>query len=210
MGISEVIKLIPPEIIKYMLLKPDLEENVDINPTSEKLLRVIEDFEGAARLDVSKEDISRSDRKRGIAFSLSTEKENWKAPFLDMILYYQLYHDWDKVKELTGDAEGVEYMKPHLEEWLEREYLPDDYRFKYQPTKEPGENVKGFVSSLKDDMEALDIHNAVFEYAKANDMPPKELFAELYNALIGKDRGPRMGKMLHAIGISKVKEDLGI
>jgi lysyl-tRNA synthetase class 1 len=59
-------------------------------------------------------------------------------------------------------------------------------------------------------MDALEIHNAVFDYAKANGLKPKELFAELYNALIGKDRGPRMGKMLHAIGVAKVKEDLGL
>lgn len=210
MGIREVIKLIPPEIIKYKLLRPDLEENVDINPTSEKLLKVIEDFEAASRLDISKEDISRSDRKKGIALSLSTDRMMWKAPFLDMILYYQLYQDWDKVRELTGDAEGVEYLKPYLEEWLEREYLPEDYRFKYQPSKEPAENVKKFLATLKDGMGPLDIHNAVFEFAKSSSISPKELFAELYGALIGKNRGPKMGKMLHAIGIGKVKKDLGI
>ncbi|MBU0532853.1 lysine--tRNA ligase [Candidatus Micrarchaeota archaeon] len=210
MGISDVIKLIPPEIIKYMLLKPDLEENVDIDPTSEKLLRTIEDFEGATKIDLSKEDLARSDRKRATAFNLSTDKMKWNAPFLDMILYYQLYHDWEKVKELSQDLEGVEYLKPYMQEWIEQEYLPDDYRFKYQPSKESSENVKKFVAELKDGMDAIAVHNAVFEFAKENSIAPKEMFKELYMAFLGKERGPRMGKLITALGIEKVKKDLGI
>ncbi|MBD3210062.1 lysine--tRNA ligase [Candidatus Micrarchaeota archaeon] len=208
MGISEVIKLVPPEIIKYKLFKPDLEENVDINPTSEKMLKTIEDFEGAAGID-SHSDVSRSERKRAIAFSLSTDEMKWESPFLDITLYYQLYGDWEKVREMTGDREGVEYLRPYVEEWVSRNYLPDVYRFSYRPS-EPSKHAKEFISGLEGGMEPLDIHNAVFEYAKSNSIPPKQLFAELYQALIGKDRGPKMGKIIHAIGIERLKKDLGI
>ena len=32
-----------------------------------------------------------------IAFGLSADRLNWKVPFLDVLLYYQIYGDWDKV-----------------------------------------------------------------------------------------------------------------
>ncbi len=210
MGISDVVKLIPPEMIKYMLLKPDLEENVDINPTPEKLLRVIEDFEGASRIDTSKEDISRSDRKRAIAFSLSTDKMGWKAPFLDIMLYHQLYKDWDTVAKMTKDPEGAQYLRPYIEEWEGSGFMPEDYRCAYQPgAKEASALAKGFIASLKPDMDALAIHNAVFDFAKSNDVGPRELFAQLYEALIGKAKGPRLGKLIFALGVERVQKDMG-
>ncbi len=211
MGISEVIKLIPPEIVKYMLLKPDLEENIDIDPTSEKLFRIIDDFEGASRIDPNGEEISRSDRKRAIAFSLSTEKMNWNIPFLDMILYQQLYQDWDKVAELTKDNEGVEYLKPYISEWINKKFLPEDYISKYQPgIISASENVKKCMVELNEDMDALTTHNKVFTFAKANNIQPKQLFKEIYEALLGKEKGPRAGKLITAIGVNRIKKDLGI
>lgn len=211
MGIMEVIKLMPPEIVKYMVLKPDLEENVDIDPTSFKLLRVIEDFEGASKIDLSDPEISRSDRKRAIAFGLSTNKPHWKTSFLDVVLYYQLYGDWNRVGELVSDPEGVTYLKPYVEQWITQEFIPDDYRCKYQPKKDQATDLtKDFIKSLKPEMNALDIHNTVFEFAKSNNTEPKKLFADLYNALIGKQRGPRLGKLIFALGINRVKKDFGI
>jgi lysyl-tRNA synthetase class 1 len=216
MGISEIVKLMPPEIVKYMLLRPDLEENVDIDPTSEKLLRTIEEFEAAARLDAGKPDISRSDRKKAIALSLSTGRMRWSAPFLDMLLYYQIYQDWVEVAKLTCDPEGVAYLKPYITEWITREFVPDDYRFRYDAAGNAaanpaaGENVKKFIATLTPDMDAVAVHNAVYGFAKANGMEGRQMFTEIYRALIGKDRGPRAGKLITAIGLQRLRKDLEI
>ncbi|MBU0527114.1 lysine--tRNA ligase [Candidatus Micrarchaeota archaeon] len=209
MGISEISTLLMPEVIKYMLLKPDLEENIDIDPQSEKILRKIEEFEGASRLKLDEPEISRSDRKKAIAYGLSTDNANWKASFLDVLLYFQLYQSWEKVGELTKDPEGVAYLKPYIEEWIKRGFMPEDYKFRYEP-KEPSANARKFFESLENEMDALAVHNAVFEFAKANGMEPKALFADIYQALIGKPRGPRLGKLIAALSVDKVKKDLRI
>ncbi len=208
MGVRELVKLIPAEVIKFVLLRPDLEENIDINPTSQNLLKTLYDFETSAQLEMSDE-MNRSERKRAIAYQMSTGKVNWKVPFLDVMLYYQLYKDWDKVAELTGDPDGVAYLRPYIEEWIAKEFVPDDYSFKYEP-HEPSENAKKFVASLTASMDALAIHNAVFDFAKANEIEPKQFFAEMYDALIQKPRGPRLGKFIAAIGVEKVKKDFGV
>jgi lysyl-tRNA synthetase class 1 len=207
MGVSDLITLAPPEIIKYILLKPDLEENVDINPTADNLLKTMDDFQKAAELAKKERDsLNRHERKMAIAFELSAARLNWKAPFLDFLAYYQIYGDWKKVAELTGDVEGTEYIKPYVQGWIAKDFMPEDYRFKYQPKKAEGMAAK-FLSSLSEDMDALAIHNAIFDFAKANNMEPKVLFAEVYKTLIGKERGPRLGKLIFAIGVKRVKQD---
>jgi lysyl-tRNA synthetase class 1 len=210
MGVSDLVTLVPVEIVKYILIKPDLEENVDINPTAESMLKTMEDFQHAADLaNKDKEALNRHERKMAIAFELSSDKLNWKVPFLDVLLYYQIYRNWEDVIRLTGDAEGAGYLRPYIEEWVKREFMPEDYRFKYQPVAAT-ENVKKFVSGLPADIDALAIHNAVFDFAKANSIEPKAMFAELYQTLIGKPKGPRLGKLIAAIGVERLKKDLGL
>ncbi len=212
MGVSDLVKLVPPEIITFILIKPDLEENVDINPTAESMLRTMDDFQKASELALKdREGLNRHERKMAIAFELASEHLRWKVPFLDVLLYYKIYQDWEEVARLTGDETGVSYLRPFIEEWVRRDFMPDDYRFKYQPKPGVREAVPmKFLASLDEKMDALAIHNAVFDFAKANGYEPKGLFAELYQMLLGKERGPRMGKLLAALGIQRVKKDMGL
>jgi lysyl-tRNA synthetase class 1 len=212
MGVSDLVRLVPPEIIKYILIKPDLEENVDINPTAESMLKTMDDFQKAAELSgKDREALNRHERKMAIAYELSAEKLNWHAQFLDVLLYYQIYHDWEEVAKMTGDGEGVTYLRPYIEEWIARDFMPDDYRFKYQPgVVKPSEAAKKLIASLNPGMDALAVHNAIFEFAKANGIEPKALFADLYQTLLGKERGPRLGKLIAALGVTRVKKDMGV
>lgn len=212
MSVSELIKLVPSEVITYAIIKPDLEENVDINPTNANLIRYMDDFQSASELDLEKaNELNRHDRKRAIAFSLSSDgKIRWKVSFVDAIVYYNIYRDWKKVGELTGDAGGVEYLKPYIEEWIARKYVPDEYSFSYNPSKEKtSPEAREFVNSLEEGMDPLEIHNATFEFSKSKGIKPGEMFRMMYESLIGKKKGPRLGKLIYAVGIKTVKKDLG-
>lgn len=208
LSVSELLQLVPPELIKYVLLRPDLEENVDFNPTGETLMRVFDDFTQAGVLVVS-DSLSRADRKRAIAFSLSADKLHWKASFADVLMVYQLYRDWEKVSKLLEDPEGVAYLRPFIEQWLARSFAPEAYLFSFQPTK-PQEPLlaKAFADALKPEMKELDVHNLVFEVAKSMNVPPAKMFQALYESLLNKQRGPRLGKLVVSIGVEKVKQTL--
>ncbi|MGV8176392.1 MAG: lysine--tRNA ligase [Candidatus Bilamarchaeaceae archaeon] len=207
MGVTELMEILPPELLKYMLLKPDLEENTDIDPEPKKLMSLIEDFQEHAKLvgrDVDSMD--RSERKKVMAIALSTKKVHWKVPFLDALLYYEIYGDWERVKKESGDPEGVEYLKPYILKWIEKKFVPEEYMFQYSPRKAEGA-VKEFIEGLNPEMDALAIHNAVFDFAKGRGIEPKEMFRLVYLTLIGKERGPRVGKLVHIVGVGKVKKD---
>lgn len=212
MGVSDLIQLLPVEMIKYMLVKPDLEENTDINPTPESLLKFYEEYQRVADLKDTNPDLSKLDRhneKSLQAYRICTDKQNWKAQFLDLLLYYQIYGNWDEVGKMVKDEQGTKYLKPYVEEWVKREFIPEDYHFKYAPSKEKAsEAVIKLFAGLDAKADALTIHNAVFGYAKTNGIEPKEMFKQVYLALIGKEKGPRVGKLVYALGVERIKKDL--
>lgn len=207
MSAKELSELIPPELLKYVLIEPDIQSNKDIDPTGDKLIQLYEVVERTSKLQKPE---NRADEKRILAFNVAIKKLSWKSSFVDMLLNYQIYHDWDKVGEILGDKDGVKYLAPYIEKWLAKGYAPDRYDFSVKQSKisDNKEAVKDFISRLKVKMSDLEVHNLVYETAKANKIESEALFTSLYNALIGKPKGPRLGKLIVSIGIPKVKEML--
>jgi len=215
MGVAELMELLPPEVMKYMLLKPDLQENVDIVPTGTNLLRTIEDYEKALGLLQSGklDSLSRADRKRAQAARLASESDSkhrgWKTPFLDLLLYRNLQWDWEKIAEKTGDALAVEKLSPYVEAWEKRSFVPEEYSFSYKPQRAaPGSVSHAFFSRLATGMAAVDMHNLAFAVAKEQNAPAAKLFEECYQALLSKPKGPKLGRLIEAIGVEKVKSDV--
>ncbi len=206
MPVIEMIKLIPPKVLAYYLLKFDLMQNIDFIPEKENILRIINDYEETAALK-DKENLTRAEKKRWVAYSIVGGK-NWKGNFRDYLMYYQIYKDWEKVEKHLGvPHKDIEEIKKYVEKWIEKGFVPEDYNFSYKPEKAEG-IVREFLCSLKEGMEAIEIHNAVYEFAKEKGIAPKELFRLCYETLIGKERGPRLGKLIYALGVKKVKEDV--
>jgi len=206
-SLSDTLSLLPPEVVKYMLIKPDIQENIDLNPSPVNLLHLMDEFQEASTF-VGKEEVSRAQRKMGKAFSLSTDVLKWKESFKDVLLYYQLYRDWSVVGKKLNDEQGVSYLKKYAENWMEKQFAPEEYLFSFSPKKTEDKNALAFLNALKEDMDATAVHNLVFETAKEQGVEPSELFRLLYLSLIGKERGPKLGKLVTAIGIGRVKREL--
>ncbi len=207
MGAIELAQLIPPELLKYMLIEPDLQNDKDINPTGDKLILAYDALERASRAGKAE---NRADEKRSLAFNAAIKRLPWKSSFIDMLLNYQILRDWDKVAEALGDKDGVAYLSPYIERWLAKGYAPDRYDFSVKKTKidTNRETVRKFAAELKPIMTDLEVHNLVYSAAKSADITAESLFTSIYTALIGKPKGPRLGKLIVSIGIEKAKEML--
>ncbi|HQT45410.1 MAG TPA: hypothetical protein PLO51_05505, partial [Candidatus Micrarchaeota archaeon] len=211
MGVTELLELLPTEVLSYMLLRPDLQENIDIVPTGANMLRLMDDYSGALGLfeKGGVETLSRADRKRAIAAGISSPHgRRWSAGYTDVLLYFQLYRNWDIVSGKLGDKKGVECLKPHVLAWIAKGMVPDEYSFELSFTKAKSKAAQAFVQSLSASDDPVSIHNKVFATAKANGIEPKALFAELYSCLLGKEKGPKIGKLVFAIGPEKIKSEL--
>lgn len=218
-GAFDLTSLLPAEVITFILVRPDLEENKDINLTKENMIKMIEEYEQShdfAEKDIHNkiklnqnqgiEELDRAKRKRAWAYLLSGKK-HWKASFRDILIYYAIYLDWNKIGEILGDSEGTLYLKPYIEEWIRRNFVPDDLNFKYSPKKAEG-MVREFFSFLPENSDALAIHNAIFNFAKEKGIVPAEFFKQIYLTLIGKEKGPKLGKLIFALGVARIKKEV--
>lgn len=204
---KDILSLIPPQVVKYFMLRADIQENRDFDPTGNKLLDIYRDYEHASELKLE-EKPTRADEKRRIAYLVAGER-TWKTKFLDALLYYQIYRDWNEVASLLDDKKGVKYLSQYIQKWVDGGYPPEEYLFKISPKRPTNpEWAAVFAGKLSSEMDALDIHNLVFDTAKELGTSPEELFGNIYTAIIGKEKGPRMGKLIKAIGVDKAKEIL--
>lgn len=232
MGVTDLIKLVPPEVLAYALVRPDLEENRDISPTGDSLLRLLDEFKGAAAIAAriesgeeveSEEDsssaaplhhndveslskkISRADRKKGLAYGLVARRKIWSVDFTDLLIYHVLYSNWDAVAQKVGNPEDVARLSPYVENWEKLKMVPQQYSFAFTPSR-PSSKVGGeFFNRLKPGLSALEIHNLAFTTAREHNIRPGEFFVELYRTILNQDAGPKLGKLIEAIGVERVK-----
>ena len=66
--------------------------------------------------------------------------------------------------------------------------------------------VKEFLHRLKDELNADEINDLVFRVAREYEVKPKDLFKTLYLLIIQIPSGPKLGKLLKSLGVSKVKD----
>jgi lysyl-tRNA synthetase class 1 len=80
------------------------------------------------------------------------------------------------------------------------------HRQEFQFTEGERALLARFAIALGEDLEADAIHSLVYDIAVEAGVPPAELFKTLYHALIGQDRGPRLGSFIKMIGREKAVE----
>jgi lysyl-tRNA synthetase class 1 len=210
LSLQELLTLVPAPLIKYKLFKSDIGENKEFNPSGNELIKLYDEYQKAADLYEVEGKLRRAENKMALAYSLSTDCRHWKVDFTEILTYYQIYNEWDKVAERTGDREGIEYLSKYVENWIKQEYLPEEFVFKFQPKKINAliEETLELAKRLKDSMNAEDIHNLVYTVAKERGVKTFKLFEALYLSLISKNHGPRFGRLVIALGIPQVKETL--
>ncbi len=204
MGAVELSELIPPELLKYALIEPNVEQNKDIDPSGDKLILLYNEVE---RINSIAKPEGRADEKKWLAFHIAISRLSWKASFVDMLLDYQITKDWGKVGAKLDDRDGVRYLSPYIERWLAKGFAPDRYNFSVKQTRisEHKDAVRKFVDALQSGMDDLQVHNLVYNVAKENGLKTEALFKVLYTALIGKDNGPRIGKLIVSIGVDEAR-----
>lgn len=232
MGLMDLLKLQPAPVLAYALLRPDLMENRDINPTSENLLRLITEYEeagvqakkmgliaeGAAssepasplthQSDTPATDVSRAERKRALAYTLAASRPLWSVSFSDLLIYYGLYGDLERVAEVLHIPEDVRYLAPYVLEWEKQNLIPDIYHFKFQNKPASSPQVREWAQTLTPQMDALSIHNSVFTFARERKIPTGEMFQTIYTDLITKPHGPKLGRLVQILGVEKVRAAL--
>jgi lysyl-tRNA synthetase class 1 len=103
--------------------------------------------------------------------------------------------------------------------WV-RECAPEEFKFALKTDGSKAElegKALAAVKKLYTDVvpvtgtvDEKELGQKIFDVAKALEMQPKELFAAAYQALIGKDQGPRLASFMKIIGQEKLSDILKV
>ncbi len=209
--VREMVEVLPPEIVRYIIIRVKPERHIDFDPAS--LLDLIDEFEDA---------YSKGDRS--VQLSMVENVKYSDVPFRHLVVVGQIA-DWDVEKAIeivrrTGyrvDDETLPDIKRRLEyarRWIEK-FAPERLKFqvlsledvsKQQFSEEELKFLKEFAERLREGMKADELHNLVYDVANEVGLKPAKAFRAIYKAILGKTYGPRAGYFMESLGVDWVKE----
>lgn len=208
---TEVVQVIPPEVVRYFVFRSAPEKLLFFDP-ADSVIRLIDEF-AELLAKVNKTD---SDKQlielclQGINGVVSS------VPFSHLVASYQAaLKDPGKTLEIIkrtehGDtvAAQEDTIKKELvfiEQWLAK-WAPEDVKFELAKKVDASQftdKEKAYLAELAGEVEAAPkdadgewFHKAIYEVKESHGLTPQQVFKPLYQALIGKDSGPRAGWFL--------------
>lgn len=209
---TQLLELMPPEIVWFFLLRSGPEKMLYFDET-DTLMRLFDDF---AQLLAKPE--KTADEKQLIELCLHGVKRPTASniPFTHLVASYQAsLKDVEKTLEVIkrtehkataeADAEILRKELTFIDAWLQKS-APDEVKFELQETVDASDFSQAQQAYLKAMAEKIAVapkdadgawfHEAIYQFKDHTELAPKELFTTLYQALIGKDSGPRAGWFL--------------
>jgi lysyl-tRNA synthetase class 1 len=209
--ISEVVKVLPPEVAKYFILRTAPEKLLFFDPI-DGVIRLIDEF---AEL-VAKPNKTEADKQLMDICTKGVPSIVSNVPFSHLVASYQAaLKDPAKTLDIIARTEHREVAQSQetviktelqfIDQWLQK-WAPDDVKFELAKEVKPSdfsEPELNYLSALADkiavapeDADGDWFHKAIYEFKTTDNLEPQQLFGPLYRALITKESGPRAGWFL--------------
>jgi lysyl-tRNA synthetase class 1 len=204
---TEVIEVLPPEIIRFFMLRSPPEKRLYFDSGS-GVSQLIDEF---AELMLQE-----PDSKLALLSQAGTDPVISPVPFSHLVGSYQAsLRDVVKTLEVIkrtehaevahGQAEVIKSELNYIGKWLDK-WAPDDVKFeltKNVKASDFNDTQEKFLKTLAQKITSAPatadgewFHKAIYDLEEAVGMKPKAMFETLYKALIGKTNGPRAGWFL--------------
>jgi lysyl-tRNA synthetase class 1 len=228
----DLLKVYQPEVVRYLFAgtRPNTEFVISFDLD---VIKIYEDYDRTERIywgveKAKNEEVTSLERR---IYELSQvervpEEMPFQIPFRHLCNLL-LIHLGD-IDQVIGSLQN---LKPSQEAhvraraacawyWI-NECAPEDFRFSLRATGEKAELPENEVVALRrlrdevvGKLDAFDseseLASAIYAVAQVSGIEPKDLFRASYQALIGKDQGPRLAGFLKAIGAEKVMALLNV
>lgn len=209
---SELLELLPAEVVWFFTLRyaPDKQLFFDEGPT---LMRLVDEFSEL----LAKPDKTDADKQLiDICLHGVEQPTVSRVPFSHLVASYQaalkdpaktldIIRRTEHAEVVDKDASIIKNELKFIDAWLEKR-APEDIRFELRNkiTKDGFSDAQiQFMNQLADKIAGAPedaggdwFHKAIYGFKDSTGMEPKELFTTLYQAVIGKNSGPRAGWFL--------------
>jgi lysyl-tRNA synthetase, class I len=224
--VQDMLKIMEPEIFLYFYTKrPGRQRNLDLS----HIYFLVDDFEHAERIFYGIDEEPNEKEKANIIRMYSSvaqrqEKMPLRVPYQFAALIGQSAIGEEGVDraidllKFTGhithagkeEREQIALRLRLASNWA-KTYAPPEARLDINnniPKKEFQENERLalllLLNALRKDMEEKDLQARIYEIAREMGFEPKEFFRLVYQILLNRDSGPRLGPFIMAIGKQRV------
>lgn len=212
LDILEAAEIMPAEVMRYLILRSPPLKRLYFDPV-DGVVQLMDEYAAF---------IAKNDKSEGeeqllhISTRGNPEKLVARVPFSLLVASYQAaLKDPAKTLEIMArtehaqnvkeDAEIIKNELKFIDAWLTKR-APDDVKFELQDkvaeddfTDTQKQFMTGLADKIADAPEDADgawFHQAIYEFKDSSGLEPKQLFTTLYQAIIGKESGPRAGWFL--------------
>ena len=212
-SVAEMLEVAPPEVLKYAITKVKPNRRIVFDPGL-ALLQLIDEFDDTT---------SPHRHARAAELSAVTGSPPLGVPFRHLVSLVQIAGDdvelIVRILNRTGypvvNTRGLRERLAYAGKWLEK-FAPEEVRFEVQQELPTG------VSSLSElqrkalgllaariEAEAAEepekgltgeeIHSLIYKVKDELGIDPKDVFAAIYQSILGKEHGPRAGFFLGSL-----------
>jgi len=208
---EEMLRMAPPEVIRWIVMKPQPNRHIDFDPGL-GLLNMVD------RYDLTEQEYHEGkledNEKRAFELSqvkkIAKEKPN-HLPYKHLVTLSQSKTNLDEIiaaLKRTGEVSEIDENKLEervkcIKQWIQN-YAPESVVFEIQKEKpeidfdnEQKKHIKLMSEKLKEiEWTPESIHNSFYDLQEKSQIPAKNFFKIMYNILLDKERGPRLGFFL--------------
>ena len=209
----EGAKLMPPEVVRYFILASPPSKRLYFDPVN-GVVKMMDEFATFA----AKPDKTEAEQQLWYICTRGQDTGRMvsRVPFSHLVASYQAsLKDVDKTIEVIKrtehanladqDAEIIKNELKFIDQWLKTR-APEEVKFSLLEKIDLDDfstEQKQVLGKLAEKIEQAPadadgewFHKAIYDLKNESNLTPKELFQTLYQAIIGKDSGPRAGWFL--------------
>jgi len=222
-----IAEVVPPEQLRFLFLRPRPNQAIEFDPEgTDAIPRLFDEFDRIATAAAGREVKGELPPNPERVFALSlvdpeadvaAEAAAYRPPFAHLAVLEQI-PGVDVVERVTAEKgaplsprelEILEERRRAARAWLET-YAPDRVRLivRRDGLPDAASGLDPAQRSALADLAAAaeraawdgeELQAAIFEAARANDLPAGKVFAAIYLAFLGQPSGPRAGWLLAAL-----------
>jgi lysyl-tRNA synthetase class 1 len=215
-AIEDVLEVVPPDVLRYFITRPAPKASLALDLVTQ-LLNLVDEVD---------DDTKKQRDARAVELSQAGGFVPIGIPFNHLINVYQVAQgDVEKVKEILtrtgyhwGNDDALVERCRYADCWLKR-FAPEEYKFHVteripDSVQELSDEQKTALAQVAERLAAAPtsdgdaIHHMIYETANATGTGMGNVCKAFYQALIGKDRGPRAGWFAAMIGTEFVSKRL--
>lgn len=223
---SEMLQMTPPEVLRFLLMRPKPDKHIDFDPGL-GLVKLVDEYDRWVRVSFGKEPRTAdlAELERVVELSQPRKLPRRAPPDIPyghlMVLLQATRPGPDQDRTILGrlrasgfdinpeEEDWLTTRLDHARHWLQR-FAPPDVRFTLQEELTPPmraaltSDERAVLASLaatlaKAPWRPDDIHNAVHEASRSHGGGGPLGFRAVYKALLGAERGPRAGYFLASL-----------